>query len=289
MPIWGRISSTASESRSTSGGWLGESLSSVRFDAHHTRVFECVGRDAELNTLLESWNRAQRSRCSIVTVNGEAGIGKSRLLRTASDQFARSSGLGVLLQCSPNLTTMPLHPLIAWIRREACVSGSNGSENLEHLADWLGSTATRLDLALIADLLGVPVPEAEALPPMPADRRHSLTREVLLRYFERHCETATVLFMLEDAHWMDGATEDFLKALFQRMRHRPFMALITSRPPDKRDWSDVGTVSEIRLEPLQHTDAEKLIHNVCQGKSLPPDVVSLILAGPMAFRCLSRN
>jgi tetratricopeptide (TPR) repeat protein len=173
---------------------------------------------------------------------------------------------------------MPLHPLIAWIRREARVGGSNGSENLEHLAAWLGGTATRLDLALIADLLGVPVPDAEALPPMPPDRKRNLTREVLLRHFERHCESAAVLFMLEDAHWMDGATEDFLRSLFQRMRHRPFMALITSRPPEKRDWSDAGNVSEIRLEPLQHTDAEKLIHNVCHGKSLPPAVVSLILA-----------
>jgi tetratricopeptide (TPR) repeat protein len=211
-------------------------------------------------------------------VIGEAGIGKSRLLRTASDQFARSAGLGVLLQCSPNQTTVPLHALIAWIRREARVGASYGSDNLKHLAAWLGSTATRLDLALIADLLGIPVSDTEALPPMPPDRKRNLTREVLLRYFERHCESAAVLFILEDAHWMDGATEDFLRSLFQRMRHRPFMALITSRPPEKRDWSDAGSVTEIRLEPLQHTDAEKLIHNVCHGKSLPPAVVSLILA-----------
>lgn len=257
---------------------LGESLSSVRFDAHHTEIFECVGRDAELNTLRESWDLAQRGQCRIVTVTGEAGIGKSRLLRTASDQFARSAALGALLQCSPNQTTVPLHPLIAWIRREARVGASYGSENLEHLAAWLGGTATRLDLALIADLLGVRVPDAQALPPMPPDRKHNLTREVLLRHFERHCESAAVLFMLEDAHWMDGATENFLRSLFQRMHQRPFMALISSRPSQRRDWSDAGNVSEIRLEPLQQTDAEKLIHNVCRGKSLPPAVVSLILA-----------
>ncbi len=256
---------------------VGESLSSVRFDARHTQVFECVGRGAELNTLLESWNLARRGQCNIVTVIGDAGIGKSRLLRTASDQLARSSG-GPLLQCSPNQATTPLHPLIDWVRREARVAGSNGSENFEHLAAWLGGTATRLDVALIADLLGLPVGDAGALPPMPPDRKRSLTREVLLRHFERLCEAAAVLFLLEDAHWMDGATEDFLRALFQRMRDRPFMALITSRPPVRQDWSGAGTVTEIRLEPLQHLDAEQLIRNVCRGKNLPPAVVSLILA-----------
>ena len=257
---------------------VGESLSSVRFDAHRTEIFECIGRDAEMNTVLESWNLALSGQCSIVTITGEAGIGKSRLLRTASDQFARLSGLAVLLQCSPNQAATPLHPLIAWIRREARIGSSAGPENLEHLAAWLGGAATPLDLGLIADLLAIPVPDAQALPRMPPDRKRNLTRDLLLRHFNRHTESAPVLFMLEDAHWMDGATEEFLKALFQRMRDRPFLALLTSRPPEKREWSDAGNVRGIRLEPLQPTDAKRLIQNACHGKSLPPAVVSLILA-----------
>ena len=257
---------------------VGESLSSVRFDAQRTEVFECIGRDAEINTVLKSWNLALSGQCSIVKITGEAGIGKSRLLRTASDQFARLSGLAVLLQCSPNQAATPLHPLITWIRREARIGSSAGPENLEHLAAWLGSAAAPLDLSLIADLLGVSVPDAQALPQMPPHRKRDLTRNLLLRHFMRHTESAPVLFMLEDAHWMDGATEEFLKTLFHRMRNRPFMALITSRPPDKQDWSEAGNVSEVRLEPLQHTDAERLIQNACQGRNLPPAVVSLILA-----------
>jgi class 3 adenylate cyclase/tetratricopeptide (TPR) repeat protein len=257
---------------------VGESLSSVRFDAHHSEMFECVGRDAERDLLLENWNLARRGQCRIVTITGDAGIGKSRLLRVASDQFARSSGLSVLLQCSPNQTSVPLHPLIAWIRRDANVAAGDGPEHLEHLAAWLGGTMTRLDVALVAELLGLPLPDAHALPPMPPDRRRHLTREVLLRHFERYSESAPVLFMLEDVHWMDGATEAFLRVLFQRMRHRPFLALITSRPPDQRDWTDAGSVSGIRLEPLRRADAEALIQNVCHGKALPPGVVGAILA-----------
>ena len=257
---------------------LGESPSSVRFDAYRTEIFECVGRDAELDTVLQHWKLAQQGQCGIVTVIGEAGIGKSRLLRTASERLARSSGLDVLLQCSPNQTTTPLHPLIAWIRREARIGASEGEDDLGQIAGWLGGSATPLELALIADLLGVHPAGAQALPPMPPDRKRNLTREVLLKYFERHCESAAVLFMLEDAHWMDGATGDFLKLLFQRMRNRPFMALITTRPPEKRNWRDAGPVTEIFLEPLQVDDAEKLVRNVCHGKNLGPAMVSLILA-----------
>ena len=256
---------------------IGESLSNVRFDAHRTQIFECVGRGAEMQTLQDSWNRARGGQCSIVTVVGDAGIGKSRLLRAASERFARSSRLALLLQCSPNQATTPLHPLIAWIRREARLDSADSAENLAHLAAWLGGAATRLDLALIAELLGVPEQASEALPAIPSDRKRALTREVLLRHFEAHCDSEAVLFMLEDAHWMDGATEEFLKALFQHLRNRPFMALITSRPPLLCDWGAAGSVSEIRLEPLGQSDAEKLILNVCDGKGLPPAVVRLIL------------
>jgi len=256
----------------------GESLASDRFEAHRSRALACVGRDAELRLLEESWACAQRGEARIVSVIGEAGIGKSRLLRTASGQFARDAARVVLLQCAPNQTSTPLHPLVAWIRREAGIAGGSAAEHLELVAHWLGARASRLDVALAADLVGVALPPQEALPAMPPDRQRSLTREVLLQYFERHCEAGALLFMLEDAHWMDGATEDFLKALFRRLRERRFLALVTSRPPEPRDWREAGTVREIRLEPLQAADAEKLVHNVCQGESLPPALVDLILA-----------
>jgi class 3 adenylate cyclase/tetratricopeptide (TPR) repeat protein len=255
---------------------MGESLSSLRFEAHRTEIHECVGRDAELNALQKCWSEAQRSHCSIATILGEAGIGKSRLLRTASERFGRSSGLTVLMQCSPNQTTTPLHPLVSWIRREARISGSDCETNRKQLSTWLGAAATPLDLALTAELLGPSVSGTEALPPMPPDRKRVLTREVLLQYFERHSESAVVLLMIEDYHWMDGATVDFLKTLFQRMRRKPFMALLTSRPPQRQDWGHAEPVTDIRLEPLQREDAEKLMRSTCHGKTLPPGIVGLI-------------
>lgn len=256
----------------------GESRSTVRFEAHHAQLFECVGRDAELDQLLESWNLALAGQCRIVMVQGEAGIGKSRLLRAAAERFARSSGLVALLQCAPNRASAPLHPLVDWIRREAHLIESDPSGNELRLASWLGPTATRQDLALVAELVGITSPDDDALRAMLPDRKRHLTREVLVRHLERHCESAPVLFMVEDVHWMDGATEDFLRSMFRSMRDRPFLALLTARSHVQRDWTEVGPVADIRLEPLQPAAAEKLIGNASRGRSLPASVVDLILA-----------
>jgi class 3 adenylate cyclase/tetratricopeptide (TPR) repeat protein len=256
----------------------GQSLSSLRFEAHHAQVFTFVGREAELATLVESWNAAQRGEGRIVTLRGEAGIGKSRLLRAAAEQFARRSALVALLQCSPHQASAPLHPVIDWIRREVRIVGSDSAQHFERLAAWLGDTATALEVALVAELVGVPVPDAGELRAMLPDRKRILTRELLVRHFERHCGHGPVLFMLEDAHWMDGATEEFLRALFAAMRQRAFLGLITARPPEQRDWSGVASVAAIRLEPLPPADAEKLIHHASRGSRLAPRLVHLILA-----------
>lgn len=257
---------------------LGESTSGIRFDAHRTEIGDCLGRDAELEAISAAWAAAREGQGAIVTLIGEAGIGKSRLLRTAGERFAAGVGVGMLMQCAPNQTATPLHPLTSWIRRETQVGAGTTAEHLAQIANWLGPGTEALDLPLVADLLDLPVPPTPALQHMPPDRKRSLTREALLRHFERRCEAGAVLFMLEDAHWMDGATEDFLRALFRRMADRRFMALITSRPPEKQDWQGAGPVTEVRLEPLRRPDAQRLVNSVCRGKQLPAAVLEVILS-----------
>ncbi|SFM82594.1 AAA family ATPase [Variovorax sp. OV329] len=258
---------------------LREAPSGMRFEAHRTEIRECLGRDAELDAIGRAWHSARAGRGGIVMLVGEAGIGKSRLLRTAAERFAPHAALEVLLQCAPNQTTAPLHPLIAWLRREIhSATGDPSATPFARLGAWLGEGAGALDLPLVADLLDLPLPEGVQLPAMPPDRKHRLTREALLRHFERHCNTGAVLFMLEDAHWMDGATEAFLRALFEHMQARPFLALITSRPPVTQDFRSTTTVTEVRLDPLKREDAQQLVHNVCHGKLLPAAVLDQILA-----------
>lgn len=256
----------------------GESPAATRFEAQRPRRADCVGRDAELAMLMQSWREACGGRGSIVTVRGEAGLGKSRLLRTASDALAPDTGLVVLLQCSPHQAATPLHPLIAWIRREAGIAGAS-PDDASRIAAWLGPGATRQEVALIAQLLGLNLPNEERLAALPPDRRRALTRELLLRHFEHHAQSVPVLFQVEDAHWMDGATEDLLRIVFAQLRQRRYAAWITSRPPEQRDWSGVadGAV-EVRLEPLSPADAERVIRNACQGRRLPAAAVSLILS-----------
>jgi class 3 adenylate cyclase/tetratricopeptide (TPR) repeat protein len=257
---------------------LGESRSGARFDAQHSAHVDCIGRDGQLDTLQNAWTRVQQGSSRIVTLVGEAGIGKSRLLRTASERFKPAPGLTVFMQCAPSQATTPLHPLIDWLRRDIGVTPAGAAEDRGRLEAWLGGGATALDLSLIAEFLSVPLVEGMAQPPLPPDRKRHLTREVVLCHFERHSDAAPVLLLVEDAHWMDGATKAFLLALFERMRDRPMMAMITMRPGHSQPWADDTTASEMTLDPLPRADAERLIRNTCRGRRLPTAVFDEILA-----------
>ena len=257
---------------------VGESRSGARFDAQHSAQVDCIGRDAQLAALQHTWNRVQQRSCRIVTLVGEAGIGKSRLLRTASERFAPPPGVTFFMQCAPSQATTPLHPLIDWLRRDIGVGATGAAEDRARLEAWLGAGAAPLEVSLVAEFLSLPLPESGAQPAVPPDRKRGLTREVVLRHFERHCDVAPVLLMVEDAHWMDGATEDFLISLFDRMRERPLMALITTRPNHPRRWTDRPGASEMTLDPLPRADAKRLIGNNCRGRRLPPAVFDEILA-----------
>jgi class 3 adenylate cyclase/tetratricopeptide (TPR) repeat protein len=255
----------------------GGSPSMARFDAQHSAHVDCVGRDAQLATLQQAWHQVQRWCCRVVTLLGEAGIGKSRLLRTASETLAPSPGLTVFMQCAPSQTATPLHPLIDWLRRDIGATLAGTTEDHARLLAWLGEGATPLDVGLLAELLSVPLVGDEGLPRLPPDRKRLLTREVVLRHFERCCVIAPVLLMVEDAHWIDGATEDFLTALFERMSRQPLLAMVTIRPGHRHPWAASASASELSLDPLPRADAERLIRNVCRGRYLPQAWVEEIL------------
>ena len=133
-------------------------------------------------------------------------------------------------------------------------------------------------MSLIAEVLALPLAADDAVAALPPDRKHHLTREIVLRHFERHCAMAPALLLIEDAHWMDGATEAFLVALFARLQRQPLMAMITQRPGRVRRWAEDTQASETTLEPLTRADAEQLIRIACRGRTLPPTVVEQVLA-----------
>ena len=88
---------------------------------------------------------------------------------------------------------------------------------------------------------------------------------------------APVLILLEDAHWADAATLDFLTMFIDRMARMPMLLLVTHRPEFAPPWAVEGRVWTITLEPLDAAAGARLLGAVLRERALPASVVHTIL------------
>ena len=138
---------------------LGEGAAASRFEARRTAgLTPFVGREPELERLLDCWRKAKRSEGQVVLVSGEPGIGKSRLAQTLrgvlDERHTRLSYHG-----SPFYRDSALHPVIDQLERAAGLTRDDRPEQrLSKLEALLAQSALDVDAAmpLIAALLSIP-------------------------------------------------------------------------------------------------------------------------------------
>lgn len=217
-----------------------------------------VGRRAELALLQDAWELAAGGEGRFVTIGGEAGIGKSRLVfeliaSTGTDRDVWH------LQCSPEQVSSVLHPVARRIELAAGLASASdidGQRELlrEYLADW--SDRERA-FSAIAGLLGVE-PEREALQPDPARRREELL-EILTAHLEEVTSDRPVLMVVEDLHWGDQTTLELVHRLAGRIRSHPVLIIVTHRP--EFDITTLGTdrLTSLMIDRLPATHGRELV------------------------------
>jgi DNA-binding NarL/FixJ family response regulator len=187
-----------------------------RADAAGTRF---VGRGAELRRVVG----ALKQPPAIVLVEGEAGIGKSRLVREALAEVASASARPLVAQCPPFRTALTLGPIVDAIRDE--------------LPD--STQLAALGLSPAAGALRPLFPEwADALPPAPEGAHDAdAVRHRLVRAFAELLTLLGIdLLVVEDVHWADEATLELLLSLVSR-QPQPLSLMLTFRPEEVADDS----------------------------------------------------
>jgi adenylate cyclase len=224
-----------------------------------------IGRATELDQLLAAFDRMQRGRAQVVSLVGEAGTGKSRLI---AEFLARLEADGRLAGTA--------------VRRAACSSlgeptyGVFGALFREGYqvdpADPLDVARQKLAAGLRA--LGARDEEAEAIAPVlsyvlglegeghPDVEPEQLQRQIVLAariLVERRLEQETLLIFVEDLHWADVASVDLMRHVVDQLADRPVMLLLSHRPDTRPPLVARAAQSVIRLAPLSVDDTRALV------------------------------
>ena len=134
------------------------------------------------------------------------------------------------------------------------------------------------EVALIADLLGVPGGERCPLPDVSPQRRRERLLAALLRRVEALARRRPVLAVLEDAHWADPTTRELVDLLVARIPELPALLVVTHRPEFEAPWAGQAHVTELRLGRLGRRASAALVAHAAGGKPLPPELAGQIVA-----------
>ena len=258
---------------------LRPSVVESRFEAlRGSALSPLVGRDEEIDLLLRRWTRAKAGDGQVVLISGEPGLGKSRLTAALIEYLHRESHIQLRYFCSPYHQDTALFPFIDQFARAVGFAPDDPPATKRDKLEALLSRAPppKEDLALIADLLSLPVSERRPLPNLSPQQKKERTLEALIRRLEVLAHLRPVIMVFEDAHWIDPTSRELLDLAVERVRSLPVLMIVTFRTEFQSPWTGQPQVSLLALNRLDRHDRTTLVEQIAGGKALPEEIITQI-------------
>lgn len=239
---------------------------------------DLVGRATELRQLQDTWLRVRQGTGQVALLQGEAGLGKSRLVDSLSRHCEAAPYKRALWQCSPDHTNSTLFPVIRYLERAAGLGLADDAPTRFSRLGALLEGGTPEATVLIAELLSIE-PKDLYTPSTASPAVHmAATIEALAAHLEHLASREPLLLVIEDAHWIDPTTQKLLTRIINGVAGIPMLVLVTARNEYAWPWPVRGAVSCCTLTRLEPAQSGELVTALAGTRQLDASVVAQILA-----------
>jgi class 3 adenylate cyclase/tetratricopeptide (TPR) repeat protein len=259
---------------------VGSSGVESRFEAMHTaKLPPLVGREEEIELLLRRWRDVARGQGRVVVLTGEPGIGKSHVALALDERLKGEPHITLRYYCSPHHANSALFPFISQLEHAAGIArGDSPEEKLSKLGALLAQpTPNREHLAVLANLLALPVNDGYRMEELSPQKRREKTLAALLAQLKGLAARRPVYVIFEDIHWIDPTSLEVLIAVVEQIPQLPVLLLVTARPEFTPPWPSYPHMMAMQLARLGRRDGTALVVCVTGGKTLPKEVMDEIL------------
>jgi class 3 adenylate cyclase/predicted ATPase len=243
-----------------------------------------TGRDHEVSLLKDRWEQVREGMGQVVLIVGEPGLGKSRLVYTMKQHVLGEMVEGevdspvIEWRCSPHFQHTGLYPAIDFYERAL---GFGREEPTRARFDRLLQLLEQYGLArpetvpLWAALLSLPT--AECFPPLALSpvRQREETFHAILEWLHTRAESGPLLFVVEDLHWMDASTLEFIGQYLAEGLYDRILTVLTFRPEFQTPLPAVAHQTSLALNRLTRRQAGELMRQKT-GAAVPEALVEQV-------------
>jgi class 3 adenylate cyclase/tetratricopeptide (TPR) repeat protein len=236
-----------------------------------------VGREDELRSLLSRWARARDGDGQVVTISGEAGIGKSRLVRHFREEIGASPHLWLQAGAGAFFQSTPFYPVAELLHQL-----TDGGAVIDPIAQL--ESALRLvrlnpaeAIPLLAPLLNLSASREYPPSPMsPEQQRRRLLATLVEWLLCAACDRPLVV-VIEDLHWIDPSTLELIHLLVEQGATAPLLLLYTARPEFRPPWPQRAHHLQLTLDRLSLPDVRTIVSAVAADRALTDETVATLV------------
>ncbi|UCG82815.1 MAG: AAA family ATPase [Dehalococcoidia bacterium] len=265
---------------------IAPSTSRTRFDVSAERgLTPFVGRERELELLLDGFERAKAGRGQAFSIIGEAGVGKSRLLYEFRKAIANEDMFFQVGRCFSYSKGIAYHPLIDLLKSTFDIREGDEEYHIRGKVQ-IGLRELAVDedttLPYFLELLSVKDSGIDNIT-MSLESIRDRTIEALKRISLKASEIRPLIMTIEDLHWVDKSTEDVSKALLESIAGGRVLLILTYRPEYLPPWGGKSYHNQVTLNRLSNRESMAMVASLLGTEYVEKDLEEMILEKTEGF------
>ena len=259
---------------------IAPSTRKTRFDVSAERgLTNFVGRERELELLMDGFERAKSGNGQAFSIMAEAGVGKSRLLYEFRKAIANEDVTFLEGRCLSYSRGEAYHPVIDILKANFNIQEGDGDLDIRKKIS-AGLKALRADessnLPYLLELLSLKETIFEKTGTTPAIRKDRIN-ESLKRICLRGSEVRPLIMAFEDLHWIDKSSEDSLKNWLDSISGARVLLIFTYRPDYVHTWAAKSYHNQVNLNRLSNRESLRMAYHLFKTRKLDKDLEEFLL------------
>jgi class 3 adenylate cyclase/tetratricopeptide (TPR) repeat protein len=247
--------------------------------SHRAYLTPLVNREEELGMLAVRWHRTCNGEGQAILIDGDPGLGKSRLVEEFRRGIADQPNTWLELRCSQLMQNTPLHPWVEWARLRFGGSEVPAERRLNDLARTLKSVGMdpKDSVGVLAASMGIPPSPAYPAPPVSPEELRRRQFTTLLGWIIGSARQQPMVAVVEDLHWADPSTLEFLRMLVDQIGRTELLLLMSARPEFHSPWPRHSNFLSMTLPPLGREEIRRMVTSAMPADSVTDLTVEAVI------------